>query len=110
MRQYHSSLYRLASGAALVALAACGDTTVTNQVNTPPAQLVCDAGNGGITLPPGFCAVVVADLTVGGKPAEARHMAVTPSGDLYVAINNSGTNPAFGIVALRDTNGDGHAD
>ena len=39
----------------------------------------CDPGNGGITLPQGFCAAVVAD-NVGA----ARHLAVAPNGDLYV--------------------------
>ena len=37
----------------------------------------CDADNGGITLPAGFCAVVVAD-----RLGAARHMAVTPNGDV----------------------------
>ena len=66
----------------------------------------CDADNGGITLPAGFCAVVVADHL-----GAARHMAVTPNGDVYVAINQTPSSvPAFGIVALRDENGDGRAD
>lgn len=112
MRSYTVRISTLSSAVALVALAACSDKSgITNEVAAPPAQLVCDADNAGITLPPGFCAVVVADLVVGGKPAAARHMAVTPNGDLYVAINNpSNSNPAFGIVALRDTNSDGKAD
>jgi glucose/arabinose dehydrogenase len=46
-----------------------------------------------------------------GRPARARHIAVTPSGDVFVAINSPGNqNPSFGIVGLRDTNGDGRAD
>jgi glucose/arabinose dehydrogenase len=66
----------------------------------------CDADNGGITLPAGFCAVVVAD-----NLGAARHMAITPDGDVFVAINQPGTTPPpFGIVALRDVNGDGKAD
>src|SRR5947209_7183509 len=47
----------------------------------------CDADNAGITLPPGFCALVVADLAENGQPAPARHMAVMPNGDVFVAIN-----------------------
>ena len=39
----------------------------------------CPAGNGGITLPAGFCATVFAD-SVG----HARHMAVAPNGVVYV--------------------------
>jgi len=71
----------------------------------------CDADNAGITLPPGFCALVVADLVEGGQPAQARHMAVTPNGDLFVAINSpNNQNPPFGIIGLRDRDGDGHAD
>ena len=41
----------------------------------------CDAGNGGLTLPTGFCASVVAD-----NLGQARHMTLSPSGDLYVMI------------------------
>jgi glucose/arabinose dehydrogenase len=38
-------------------------------------------------------------------------MAVTPSGDVFVAINSPGNrNPSFGIVGLRDKDGDGRAD
>jgi glucose/arabinose dehydrogenase len=70
-------------------------------------RVKCDPDNGGITLPPGFCAVVVADLV----DSLARHIAVTPSGDVFVAINSPrNRQPAFGIVGLRDRNGDGRAD
>src|SRR5215208_580029 len=38
-------------------------------------------------------------------------MAVTPGGDLFVAINSpSNQNPAFGIIGLRDADGDGRAE
>jgi glucose/arabinose dehydrogenase len=72
----------------------------------------CDADNGGITLPRGFCAVVVADLRDDeGNPLPARHMAVTPSGDIFVAINSPRNNqPQHGIIGLRDHDGDGRAD
>jgi glucose/arabinose dehydrogenase len=67
----------------------------------------CDAGNGGLTLPDGFCAVVVHDATTpGGEPAAARHVVVTPNGDVFVAIQSEGG----GVLALRDTDGDGRAD
>ena len=76
----------------------------------------CDEGNGGITLPPGFCAAVFAD-----EIGVARHLVVTPAGDVYVALENaerssanstrvSGENGRGGIMALRDTNADGRAD
>jgi glucose/arabinose dehydrogenase len=75
-------------------------------------KVSCDPDNGGITLPPGFCAVVVADLTDdAGQPALARHLAVTPSGNVFVAINSPrNNNPTFGIIGLRDRDGDGRAD
>ena len=63
----------------------------------------CDPDNAGLTLPAGFCAVLVAD-----QLGAARHLAVTPSGDLFVAIESRGGRG--GIVALRDTSGDGKAD
>ncbi|HTR39879.1 MAG TPA: hypothetical protein VMH80_28595 [Bryobacteraceae bacterium] len=65
------------------------------------ATPACDPDNGGITLPAGFCALVVADGV-----GTARHMAVAPNGDLYVAIRGRTANDG-GVVALRDTNGDG---
>src|SRR6185503_11344869 len=82
----------------LLFLSACHDSTGTS------GGAPCDPDNGGLTLPPGFCAVVVAK---GLGPA--RHIAVRPNGDLYVAVNNSAAGPG-GVVALRDTDGDGRAD
>ncbi|MEQ1588503.1 MAG: PQQ-dependent sugar dehydrogenase, partial [Cyclobacteriaceae bacterium] len=62
-----------------------------------------DADNGGLFLPDGFGALVVAD-SVGG----ARHLAVNDNGDIYVKLRlidgDSGT------IALRDTTNDGRAD
>lgn len=102
--------------AALLALAACADdepslTGPVPDLRRSAPNVACDPDNGGITLPPGFCAVVVADLVDAGRPALARHMAVTPSGDVFVAINSPrNNNPTFGIIGLRDTDGDGRAD
>jgi glucose/arabinose dehydrogenase len=94
----------LDAAAATADRGASGD--VANQGERRRGRVRCDADNGGITLPPGFCAVVVAD-----NLGAARHMALTPDGDLYVAINQaSATAPPFGIMALRDANGDGKAD
>jgi glucose/arabinose dehydrogenase len=89
----------------VTALNACSDPI------GPLEKVQCGADNGGITLPAGFCAVVVADLLTSGQPALARHMAVTTNGDIFVAINSpSNINPAFGIIGLRDNDGDGVAD
>ncbi|HKT78884.1 MAG TPA: hypothetical protein VJP86_01600 [Vicinamibacterales bacterium] len=75
----------------------------------------CDADNGGITLPQGLCASVIAEGL-----GYARHIAVAANGDVYVALRNGGVGrgragapPAEaqpGVVALRDTNGDGKMD
>ncbi|HQY06872.1 MAG TPA: PQQ-dependent sugar dehydrogenase, partial [Lacunisphaera sp.] len=54
---------------------------------------------GGLTLPPGFRALVVAD-----KLKPLRQIAVAPNGDLYAKTRQDG------IYALRDTDGDGRAD
>jgi glucose/arabinose dehydrogenase len=61
-------------------------------------KIACDPGNGGITLPAGFCAVVAAD-----NLGTARHLVVNANGDVYVALQ---AKPG-GVVALRDANGDG---
>lgn len=58
-----------------------------------------DADNGGITLPPGFHAVVFAD-----KLKPLRNITVAANGDVYAKTRKEG------IYALRDTNGDGRAD
>lgn len=65
------------------------------------AAPACTPGNGGLTLPEGFCAQVVA-TDVG----QARQAVVAPNGDLYVARRGDDG----GVVALRDTNGDGTLD
>ncbi|MCI0433771.1 MAG: PQQ-dependent sugar dehydrogenase [Gemmatimonadetes bacterium] len=69
-------------------------------------QVECDPDNGGITLPAGFCAQVVADL---GQ--YARHIAVRPDGDIVVAVGQRrGQEAAGGVYVLRDTTGDGRID
>jgi glucose/arabinose dehydrogenase len=69
------------------------------------AQAQCDADNGGLKLPSGFCAVVFADGITG-----ARHLVVAPSGEVFVAVRNARGGTRGGVVALRDTTGDGKAD
>jgi glucose/arabinose dehydrogenase len=65
---------------------------------------MCDPDDGSIALPEGFCASVFAD-----QLGVARHMTVTPSGDVFVALANDGDVPGE-VVALRDTDEDGIAD
>jgi len=77
--------------------------TVCAMGQAQQVRALCDPDNGGITLPSGFCAAVVAD-----NIGYARHMALSPRGDLYVmqrAIREG--LPAGAIVALRDADGDG---
>jgi len=61
-----------------------------------------DTDNGGLLLPEGFDALIVADST-----GRARHLAVNDNGDIYVKLR---VPDPQGIVALRDLNGDGRAD
>jgi glucose/arabinose dehydrogenase len=68
----------------------------------------CDPDNGGLTLPAGFCALVVYDArnAAGTGAAKIRDIAVAPNGDIFVADQS----PGGGVLALRDTNGDGKVD
>jgi len=66
-----------------------------------PAAGACD---DRLKLPAGFCAQVFAD-----DLGALRHIAVAPSGDVYVARWATANEPG-GLVALRDTNHDGRVD
>ena len=68
----------------------------------PPGRPACDADNGGIKLPQGFCAAVVAD-----NVGRARHIMVAPNGDVFVTTQTGRGGAGGGIVALRDADGDG---
>ncbi len=70
----------------------------------------CAAANAGLTLPDGFCALVVADGV-----GRARHLTVAANGDVFVALGRTrggdgGGGGGGGVLALRDTTGDGVAD
>jgi glucose/arabinose dehydrogenase/mono/diheme cytochrome c family protein len=77
---------------AIAVTAACGAPPL------PPGS----PGNGGLVLPDGFEAVVVHDGV-----GSARHLAVTDDGIVYVKLRAP---KPKGLVALRDTTGDGRAD
>jgi glucose/arabinose dehydrogenase len=68
----------------------------------------CAGGDDGcersVATPPGFCAQLFAE-----DVGPARHLAVAPWGDVYVARWREGSR-AGGVLALRDTNADGRAD
>ena len=78
--------------------------TARPPVRPSPTLPACDPDNGGLTLPAGFCAVVVADRV--GSP---RHLVVAANGDVFVALEDRRGGPG-GVLALRDTTGDGRAD
>ncbi|HUL11407.1 MAG TPA: PQQ-dependent sugar dehydrogenase [Methylococcaceae bacterium] len=86
---------------------AAGDESKT--IST--AAEACAGENGGIALPPGFCATVFAD-----NIGHARHLVVAPNGAVYIntwsgRYYGNDAPPAGGfLVALQDTNGDGRAD
>ncbi len=69
------------------------ETTATRR---PPAACT---RNAGLTLPDGFCAVVVAE-----KLGRTRGVTVSPTGDVFVALADGG------VVALRDADKDGVAE
>src|SRR3984885_8901137 len=71
----------------------------------------CPNDDTGLTLPPGFCATVFADGI-----GHARHLAVSPSGLVYVNTwsgryyGNDTPHAGGFLVALQDKNGSGKAD
>ncbi len=73
--------------------------TTTGFAQSTPRASQCAPDNGGLTLPPGFCAQLFAENL--GRP---RHLAVAPNGDVFAAKRDGG------IVVLRDTTHDGKAD
>jgi glucose/arabinose dehydrogenase len=62
---------------------------------------VCAPDNVGLTVPSGFCALLVAE-SIG----PSRHMVVLENGDVLVAVAGQ----RGGVRLLRDTTGDGKAD
>src|SRR5262249_50872786 len=100
---------RVTVGLWLVACAA-GSVVVSGQRGASPAAFKCDTGNGGLTLPPGFCAGVIAN-----NLGVARNLVVAANGDIFMSIRTGaraeGQPPQPGyILGLRDTNGDGRID
>lgn len=72
----------------------------------------CTGDNGGLTLPPGFCATVFAD-----NLGHTRHLVVASDGTVYVNgwsgryFRNAPPAPAGGfLIGLKDRDGDGVAD
>src|SRR6476619_1333882 len=84
------------------AIAAILATAVASHTGRAAGAPACDADNGGIKLPTGFCAAVVAE-----NVGRARHLVVAPNGDVFVSTQSGRGGAGGGIVALRDADGDG---
>src|SRR6202050_2103426 len=106
---YSSRMLRVA--AILLAAALCAAGPPGLALATEPATDDCAGSDGGLLLPPGFCATVFAD-----NLGHARHLVVAPNGVVYVNTwsgryyNNDAPPPGGFLVALQDTKGNGHAD
>lgn len=90
----------------IAVLAACGEPGESRAVSEEPdvdARVQCDEDDGGLRLTPGLCALIVAD-----DLGRARQITVAANGDVYVRLRE--VIGGGGIVALRDTTGDGRAD
>jgi glucose/arabinose dehydrogenase/cytochrome c5 len=95
-------LHTMFRGALAVTFVIGLSSFAANAADEKPAACVGD--NGGIALPPGFCATVFADHI-----GPARHMVIAPNGTVYVNTW-SGRYDGGSLVALQDTDGDGQAD
>ena len=60
------------------------------------ARPSCDPDNGGLTLPAGFCALVIAD-----NLGVARNLAVAANGDVCVSIR-TGPRAQIGRASCRE--------
>ena len=87
----------------LLLAAAIGLTTACSQKKSAAVSASggCDAS---IKLPDGFCATVFSD-----SAGPARELAVRKNGDVIAAVLDQRRVPG-GVLVLRDTNHDGHAD
>jgi glucose/arabinose dehydrogenase/cytochrome c5 len=113
LTRYLTVAARLAVAGAILSIAtACGEKPpASSAASASAAPRSCDPENGGITLPPGFCATIFAD-----NIGHARHLVVAPNGVVY-ANTWSGEyygndKPPLGgfLVAMQDTKSTGHAD
>jgi glucose/arabinose dehydrogenase/cytochrome c5 len=107
------TILALMGAASVAALAGAAMLSGGAKVQAAPAPMgtACPGDNGGISLPPGFCATVFAD-----NLGHVRQLTVAPDGVVYAntwsgTYYPGGKPPADGfLIALQDTNGDGRAD
>ena len=86
--------------AALLTLAAVSHLAAGSAA-AAQAKPACAAGHAGLTLPAGFCAVLVAEGV-----GSVRQLAAAPGGVLYAALEGGDA----AVLALRDRDGDGRAE
>ncbi len=91
---------------AFARLIACALLPLVPTVAVHATLPVPDSDNGGLALPPGFRALIVADKLIDGRKIDnngdqLRFLAVAANGDLYAKTFRGG------IIALRDNDGDG---
>ncbi len=67
----------------------------------PALRPPCAADNGGLTVPEGFCALVVAEGL-----GNVRNIAIASNGDVFAALSRADG----GFYVLHDSDGDGRAD
>ncbi|HEY4245994.1 MAG TPA: c-type cytochrome [Lacunisphaera sp.] len=101
--KFHRFLPGSICAAATLAVA----STLSSRAASP--EPIPDADNGGLALPPGFRALIVADNLVADKKTgrdseRLRGIAVAPNGDIYAKLVHGN------ILAMRDTDGDGRVD
>jgi hypothetical protein len=103
----------MAHGAWIATAGAVGMLSILASARAAPSAQ-CPGDNAGLSLPPGFCATLLAD-----RLGHARHVAVAADGTVYVntwsgdyyTYGHVDKLPAGGfLVALRDTQGNGRAD
>ena len=101
-----TNMYKRVIGITLgtVFLLSCGADSDAPDSPTPAPQEKPDPVQ--LKLPEGFVATVFAEETF----PNARHVAVNDNGDVYVKFRANKEETAPGILALRDTDGDGRAD
>ncbi len=87
----------------ILILPACSNGNAEQNTESYNGTIVFPEDNDGLTLPPGFKAVIVAE-----DLGPARHITVADNGDIYVSLQSMAN--GGGVVALRDTDGDGKAD
>jgi glucose/arabinose dehydrogenase len=96
-------MFRSPRSALILLAVAVGFTTacIGKKATTVSATGGCDQS---IKLPAGFCAVVFSE-----SAGPARHLVVRHNGDVIAGVIDQRRQPG-GVLLLRDTNHDGHAD